>query len=642
MVQTILTFNPKSMSINQILILFTALTKYINKYDNKYEIIDKKKTQKEIEKEIFIDKKTKLYKNIYNNFRYLIKIKKVIKKYAKDYLQLIKYKENMEESVQLVKDENNDIIKITSYFLTTKNLSSIIKILLGEFLLNNNLKFYLKSLNANRIPIDIIYKCILFSELFLCGKIPNKILALMNAINPGINIYSQSIQTNTLIKIEESYREKHLQDNSNYHLIFKFSNGINIHYFDESLSKKLGYSQNELLNFPLEKIIPKEFKIPHNCSVIRFLINDQNKIINNFEHFIFDRNMQMYPAVLSGMCMPGLGKYLFCVVDLVLVVVKNEYYFYLGKNFECLSISSNFYTNYHISLNILHKYKINPLELIDFKIEDLGELNNDILKINNYKQNLEIKTDYFYAQKLFKEKSKYNSGQNNFTLMAHMKKNNSSNMDENIELKDNEDGEEQINLIEKLISIKYQYKYLRTHLIRKIITKNRKIFFTKIDELMNKYNNENDKNMKKLISFSSNVLTKYCNNKQEDKIDLGYFNIEYGLTMIYNTYFYIFRMEEIYKDILLIGTSINNSVNIKNDFISINSLGTITPKGARIRQSKTREIDKVANEEINQKTENKKAKSSDIVVINKVRCFHYVTPLVVIILGSLLILKIKC
>ena len=71
--------------------------------------------------------------------------------------------------------------------------------------------------------------------------------------------------------------------------------------------------------------------------------------------------------------------------------------------------------------------------------------------------------------------------------------------------------------------------------------------------------------------------------------------------------------------------------------MSINSLGTITPKGARIRQSQIREIDKVANEEINQKTENKKAKSSNILVINKVQCFHYVTPLVVIILGSLLI-----
>ena len=638
MVQTILTFNTKSLSINQILILFTALTKYINKYDNKYEISTGNKTSKELEKEILIDKKTKLYKNIYNNFKYLMKVKKIIKKYAKDYLQLIKYKENMEESVQLVKDENNDIIKITSYFLTTRNLSCIIKILLGEFLLNNNLKFYLKSLDASRIPIDIIYKCILFSELFLCGKIPNEILVLMNKINPGINIYSQRIQANTLIKIEESYREKHLQDNSNYYIIFKFSSGINIHYFDESLSKKLGYSQKDLLKSPIDKIIPKEFKIPHNCCIIRFLINEQNRIINNFENFIFDSDMQMHPAILSGVCMPGLGRYLFCVVKLILKSIKNEYYFYLGKNFECLSISSNFYTNYYISLNILHKYKINPLELIDFKMEDLGELNNDILKINNYKQNLEMKTDYFYAQKLFKEKSKFHSGQNNFQLSKLMKKIDNSNLDENAELKTNEDEGKKINLIEKLISLKYQYKYLKTHLMRIKIKKNRKIFFSKIDEIMNKYNNENDKNVKKLISLSSNFLTKYCNNKLADKIDFGYFNIEYGLTMIYNTYFYIFKMEEIYKDITLVRASFNNAGNAKNDLISNNSFDSITPKATRIRPSQTKEIEKVTNEEINQKdTDNKKVMSSNTLVIHKVQCFHYVTPLVVVILGSLLI-----
>ena len=44
---------------------------------------------------------------------------------------------------------------------------------------------------------------IVFSELFLCGKIPNEILVLTNAINPEINMYSQRIQKNTLIKIED-------------------------------------------------------------------------------------------------------------------------------------------------------------------------------------------------------------------------------------------------------------------------------------------------------------------------------------------------------------------------------------------------------------------------------------------------------
>jgi hypothetical protein len=96
-------------------------------------------------------------------------------------------------------------------------------------------------------------------------------------------------------------------------------------------------------------------------------------------------------------------------------------------------------------------------------------------------------------------------------------------------------------------------------------------------------------------------------------------------------------MEEICKEIS-VRPSFNSIGNAKNDFIYNNSLGSITPKAARIRPSQTREIEKVANEEINQKdTDNKKVSSSNILVINKVQCFHYVTPLVVVILGSLLI-----
>ena len=65
--------------------------------------------------------------------------------------------------------------------------------------------------------------------------------------------------------------------------------------------------------------------------------------------------------------------------------------------------------------------------MFNIKLEDLGELNNDILRINNYKKNLEMKTDNFYAQKLFKEKSKFHYGQNNFLLVKLMKKIDNSN-----------------------------------------------------------------------------------------------------------------------------------------------------------------------------------------------------------------------
>jgi hypothetical protein len=163
MIQTILYFHIKALSLNEILILYTALSKYITQCNNNKTEINFETISKDYENNELDMKKIKLYKNIFNNYKYLVKVKKIIMNYAKDYLQLIKYKENMEETIQLVKDENNDVIKITSYFLTTQNLSAIINILLGEYVHKNNLNNYLYFLDASKLPIDIIYKFFLFS-----------------------------------------------------------------------------------------------------------------------------------------------------------------------------------------------------------------------------------------------------------------------------------------------------------------------------------------------------------------------------------------------------------------------------------------------------------------------------------------------
>ena len=633
MIQTILNFNIKALNTYQMVILYTTLTKYASRCNNAFEI-NSGKSANDIEKEILINKKMKQFKNIFNNYKSLIKIKKVLKKYSTDYLQLIKYKENMEETIQLKKDENNDVIKINSYFLTTKNLSNIMNILLGEIVLNNNLMNYLKKLDTNKVPIDIIYKCALFSELFLCGKIPNEIVTMLYSISSDKNLYCHKIKQNTLASIENIYIKKNLHENSSYYVIFKFINGINIHYFDESLSKKLRYSQKDLLNSSIEKILPKEFRIPHTCAIIRNVINEKNKYINNSDIFVFDREMQMYPANISGICTPGLGKYLYCIIKLSFKLNKNEYYFYLGKNLECISISYNFYQNYHISLNFLNKYKISLLEFIDYKFEDLEVLNKDIIKINKYKENLNMITDYFYSQKLFKEKSKYSSGQNNFHLVTLMKKNENFNSDDILDLNNNNNDEEQINLIEKISNVRYQYKYLKSHLKRIVEKKNRKIFFEKIDELMNRYNNENDLSIKKLMSLSSKFLNN-LDSKKEIEIDYGYFNIEYGLTMLYNTYFYIFKMVEVCKDVPLLAQNINDIGSQKKELISVNSVNSYNKKlsKAKIENRLSKDLNGLKN------SENKKEKNNSN-FLHKVRCFNFVIPLVIILLGLLLIIYV--
>ena len=389
----------------------------------------------------------------------------MIKKYASDFTQLIKYKENFEESLQFIKDYNNEIVKINSYFLTTKNINKIMNILLDEFKLIMYLVNYIKNLDSNKISIDIIYKLTLFIDLFLCGKCPDEMISLLNSLNSEKNIYSRNLDSNILSTLELLYINKSMQTDSEYFAIFKFSDGITVHYIDETLSKILGCPQKALLKAPIENTMPKELSAPHTLAVNRDLILDKNRYVNT-DSFLFDKDMQMYPMYADGVSITGLGKYFFCILRAILTDKENVFYFYLGKNFECISLSHNF-NNYNISLNLLNKYKINILELFDFKLEELEVLNNNIMRINKFKENIDTITDYFYAERLFKEKSKYNHSHNNFRLLTLMKKNEKIyNNDDNTENKINDD-EETINLIEKMANAKYEFDYLKNYLLKK-------------------------------------------------------------------------------------------------------------------------------------------------------------------------------
>jgi hypothetical protein len=162
----------------------------------------------------------------------------------------------------------------------------------------------------------------------------------------------------------------------------------------------------------------------------------------------------------------------------------------------------------------------------------------------------------------------------------------------------------------------------------------------KIDELINRYNNENDKNIKNLISLSSSFSDK--NTKQSETIDLGYFNIEYGLTIIYNTYLYMFKLVEICKDTPLIIDNINNLKNNLNDNTNFpeNDLiysNSATPKHKNIANLKnSKELEKSSNDK-NKIIDNRNSKNDNNTKVYRVQCFNYVTPLVIIILSSLLI-----
>ena len=177
------------------------------------------------------------------------------------------------------------------------------------------------------------------------------------------------------------------------------------------------------------------------------------------------------------------------------------------------------------------------MELFDFKLEELEVLNNNIMRINKFKENIDTITDYFYAERLFKEKSKYNHSHNNFRLLTLMKKNEKIyNNDDNTENKINDD-EETINLIEKMANAKYEFDYLKNYLLKKTKKKrkNRKCFIDKLEELINKCNNDNEESLS--FSLKNNNILGNIKEKEKKEINYGYFNVEFGLTIMYNTYY---------------------------------------------------------------------------------------------------------
>ena len=111
--------------------------------------------------------------------------------YSQNEITMIKYKEMMEESIKIHKDEETgDVRKITTTFLTSTNIGKIIKLLECEVKIYKDLFNYIEQLNGQKLPIEFYYKCFLFAELFWGGKITEQIVPIMYSFTNDRNMYS--------------------------------------------------------------------------------------------------------------------------------------------------------------------------------------------------------------------------------------------------------------------------------------------------------------------------------------------------------------------------------------------------------------------------------------------------------------------
>ena len=335
MVQTLLHFNYEKLKMMQLIQLYEVADKYIEVSLTMAEL----QLTKDLEtgnKAGFnqIIKENK-FKEAFFMLQKIKKIKKIMYTYAQNEITIIKYKELIEESIKIHKDEETgEIKKITTAFLTTSNIGKILTLLENEVEIYKDLFDYIEQLNGQKLPIEFYFKCFLFAELFWGGKITEQIVPTMYSFTNDRNMYSTNLNPSVYLILRQRYVDLNLQGNSTYNAIFKYTKGMCIEYYSEPLANRLGFHQSDVVKQNIDILLPKDLGAPHNTAVLRFLISKQNRVFPKIKNFMFDKYNQIYNSTIYGASLPGLGRNLMILIVIELKELVNEYYFLLNKNYE--------------------------------------------------------------------------------------------------------------------------------------------------------------------------------------------------------------------------------------------------------------------------------------------------------------------
>ena len=645
MVQTLLHFNYEKLKTGELIQLYEVADKYIEVSLTMAELQltrDLEMGNKAGFNQILKENK---FKDIYFMLQKIKKIKKLMATYAQNEITIIKYKELIEESIKLHKDEDTgEIKKITTSFLTTENIGKILTILENEVEIYKDLFDYIEQLNGQKLPIEFYYKCFLFAELFWGGKITEQIVPTMYSFTNDRNMYSTTLNPSVYFILRQRYIDLNLQGNSTYNAIFKYTKGMVIEYYSEPLANRLGFHQIDVIKQNIEVLLPKDLAAPHNTAVLRFLISQQNRVFPKIKNFMFDKYNQIYNSTIYGASLPGLGRNLMILIVIELKELINEYYFLLNKNYELMAVSENFEKNYDLSMPLIEKFGINLMEIFEINLDKLKyDFQEDIKNILNLKHNMEIMTGEYFTKRLFRQNTKaggkYNL--NKFKLLDDLEK----------EFRGDSTGNN-VKFLHKLKNAQLMIEKIYNHKISESIDCskvnlriNKQSVINNLVKVVNKLTEVDlhDESYKKLTESvfkfknfnhvkeedNNNLMKGHINNNMYD----SYFDIEARISVLYDSPFYAFKLTEITKTTPGI-VNLNDSGSMsqrsgrKVTFTNSRTGGTNT-QSISMNASKTKTISmKKMNNVINN------------VKNNEIKCFKYITYMIAILLLVLLIIYI--
>ena len=534
-VQTVLNSAQKKLSTKQQKILYELADKYNDGCSN--VITDKLNSDKNANKIIFLIQREKILTDSYLTLDRINKIKKKMFIYASKYIEILRIKENIEESIKITKDEETGEVKaIKSNYLKTKVLGEVIKILKLEKKLFHSLTANIEELKGRKLPYCIYYKSFLFIDLFMGGKMPENLIPVLYSFTNDRNLYNSQINPSVYIILRQRYLERFTRENSNHTLIFKYTKGMRITYFSDPLASKLGYVQKELKGQNIEVLLPKSLTQCHSTCVLRHLIINQNRNISEITNFMFDKNIHMIESHLWGICIPGIAKNLIIVVNLVMKENTPYYYFLYDKNFEIIGLSHNFFKDFSLSLPLVSKFNINLLKMLDIPKEYLQKKfvkNYEIIKEHKYR--LGITADEYFTKRVFKDKNINDIKK--FGLLEFLNKNYKANgrneevMKQRIkkikvDLEDMYNGKFSKNVKLNALSLTHKKNQILKNMINAIDK------FTDIDLQNNDF--------KKLLE-ARNRLKSY---EEMDKIYKAEFDIKIIMKMLYDQEIYVIKFRE--------------------------------------------------------------------------------------------------
>ena len=422
-IQTILNSKQKKLSVKQQILLYELAEKYNKGCAKKLENQLNSNNETDSSKVISLIQKEKGLIDSYMTLDRINKIKKKMLDYSFKYIEILKIKESIEDSIKIEKDDYSGEIKsIKSGYLKTKVLGRIIDILKDEANLFKSLISNIEELKGRKLPYCIYYKSFLFIDLFMGGKMGENLIPVLYSFTNDRNLYSAEINPSVYIILRQRYLEKFAKENSNHTIIFKYTKGMRITYFSDPLASKLGYVQKELKGENLEVLLPKSIASCHSTCVLRYLLINQNRDFTDIGIFMFDKSLQMIESHFWGVCVPGISKNLIIVINLVMREDSPYYYFLFDKNFDIISLSTNFYNHYHLSLSLISKFNINILKLYEIPKEYLKKkLNEEYEHIKEHKYRLGITAEEYFTKRLFQDKN--NNDIKKFGLLEYLNKN---------------------------------------------------------------------------------------------------------------------------------------------------------------------------------------------------------------------------